>query len=80
MTSALLKTTIKKQINEVQNETILRSIHALLKEALKDNDNTSLLTKAQKSELDKTLAEHKAGKIKYYTLIQAKQLLSKASK
>ena len=33
MTSALLKTTIKKQINEVQNETILRSIHALLKEA-----------------------------------------------
>jgi hypothetical protein len=54
MTSALLKTTIKKQINEVQNETILRSIHALLKEALKDNDNTSLLTKAQKSELDKS--------------------------
>jgi hypothetical protein len=52
MTSALLMTTIKKQINEVQNQTILRSIHALLKEALKDIDNTSLLANAQKSELD----------------------------
>lgn len=52
MTSTVLKTTIKKQINEVQNEAILRSIHGLLKEALKDNDNGSLLTKAQKSELD----------------------------
>lgn len=76
MTSSVLKTTIKKQINEVQNETILRSIHALLKEALKDNDNVSILTKAQKNELDNTLADHKAGKLKYYTLNQAKQLLS----
>jgi hypothetical protein len=78
MTSTVLKTTIKKQINEMQNETMLRSIHALLKEALKDNDNGSLLTKAQKSELDKTLAEHKAGKLKYCTLDQAKELISKA--
>jgi hypothetical protein len=80
MTTTALKTNIKKQINSVQNETILRSIHAMLKEVLQDDSDVSLLTKEQKNELDKTLAEHKSGKLKYYTVEQAKNIVYKKTK
>lgn len=33
----------------------------------------TILTHAQKQELDKTLADHKAGRLKYYTLKQAQE-------
>jgi hypothetical protein len=79
MTSSALKTNIKKQLNSVENETILRSIYAMLKEVLQDDDR-SMLTKEQKSELDKTLSEHKSGKLKYYTVDQAKSLIYKKAK
>lgn len=36
---------------------------------------SSTLTKEQKSELDLTLAEHKSGKLKYYTVDQAKEII-----
>jgi Putative addiction module component len=77
MTTTALKTNIKKQINSVKNETILRSIHAMLKEVLQDDAGESLLTKEQKKELDRTLAEHKSGKLKYYTVEQAKNIIYK---
>ena len=51
----------------------------MLKEVL-DINNQSLLTNSQKLELDKTLAEHKAGKLKYYTLEEAKTIIYKKSK
>ena len=79
MTATALKTSIKKQLNSVENETILRSIYAMLKEVLQ-NDNGSILTKEQKNELDKTLSEHKTGKLKYYTIEQAKNIIYKKHK
>jgi len=77
MTTTTLKTSIKKQINHVENETILRSIYAMLKEVLEQDDESSLLTKEQKNELDKTLSGHKTGKLKYYTIDQAKRIIYK---
>ena len=77
MTKTTLKTTIKKQINNLEDESILRSIHAMLKEVLQKDSDGGLLTKEQKKELDKTLAEHKTGKLKYYTIEQAKNIIYK---
>lgn len=78
MTATVLKTNIKKQINSVQDEVILRSIYAMLKEVLNDTDvEKSLLTNEQKNELNKTLTEHKSGKLKYYTVEQAKSIIYK---
>ncbi|MDX2174157.1 MAG: hypothetical protein SFY56_13725 [Bacteroidota bacterium] len=79
MTATALKTHIKKQINSVEDETILRSIHAMLKEVLQPSTK-SMLTPQQLTELDKTLAEHKAGRLKYYTIEQAKSIIYKKGK
>lgn len=73
MTTTALKTNIKKQINDLNDETILLSIHTILKEVLHKDISESSLTKEQKAELDETLSEHKAGKLKYYTIEQAKK-------
>lgn len=80
MAVTTLKKTIKKQLNNVENETILRSIYAMLKEVLQSEDDASMLTTEQKHELDKTLAEHKSGKLKYYTVEQAKNIINKKTK
>lgn len=45
-----------------------------------EDDSKSLLTKEQKTELDKTLKEHKSGKLKYYTVDQAKNIIYKKHK
>ncbi len=79
MSVATLRTNIRKQISHLDNEVVLRSINAMLNEVIQ-SDNESLLTKSQKVELDKTLAEHKAGKLKYYTIEQSKHLLYKGRK
>jgi len=50
-----------------------------LKSHKEEDRAESMLTKAQKAELDKTLLEHKAGKLKYYTLESAKRIVSKQS-
>jgi hypothetical protein len=76
MSVSELKTNIKKQIAHLDNEIVLRSINAMLNEVMQ-NDTESLLTKSQKKELDKTLAEHKSGKLKYYTIEQSKAILYK---
>lgn len=77
MKTTLIKTSIKKKLDTVENETILRSIDAMLEEILNSENNDSLMTKEQKYELDKTLADHKAGKLKYYTIEQAKKIVNK---
>jgi len=40
----------------------------------------SILTAAQKQELDKTLAEHKSGKLKYFSIKQARAAVFGKSK
>lgn len=57
---------------------LLAVAETLVKEHKEESE--SLLTKAQKAELDITLAEHKSGKLKYYTGEQAKKIIYKKSK
>lgn len=59
------------------DEHLLNIIYSLLKVYKEEEDKESLLTKEQKAELDKTLAAHKAGKLKYHTLEDAKRLVNK---
>jgi predicted metallo-beta-lactamase superfamily hydrolase len=75
----MTKTALKKQITLLDNEVVLRSINAMLNEVMQ-NDSESLLTKSQKVELNKTLADHKVDKLKYYTIEQSKSILYKAKK
>ena len=49
---------------------MLEVVYKMLK--IYSHDET-ILTHAQKQELDKTLADHKAGRLKYYTLKQAQE-------
>jgi hypothetical protein len=45
-----------------------------------DATEKSILSRQNKKALDKTLADHKAGKLKYYTVQQAKKILYGKSK
>ena len=45
-----------------------------------DEEEATELTTAQKKELDKRLADHKAGKLKYYTIDEVKKAVFKAIK
>jgi hypothetical protein len=60
------------QIVDVDDTDVLEVVYKILQLRKEDNAAESLLTKEQKAELDKTLAEHKGGKLKYYTLGEAK--------
>lgn len=77
MKTITIRTSIKKKLDDVENEMVLRSIDAMLEEIINSEDNHSLMTKQQKHELDKTLAGHKAGKLKYYTVEQARKIVNK---
>ena len=63
------------QIVDVADTDVLEVVYSILKLRKEDSVEESLLTKEQKSELNKTLAEHKAGKLKYYTLSEAKNII-----
>jgi len=60
-------------LNTSEKKVLLAVAETLVKEHKEESE--SLLTKAQKAELDITLAEHKAGKLKYYTAEQAKKII-----
>ena len=60
-------------LNLDEKKMILTVVENFAKE--REEESESRLTKAQKAELDITLAEHKAGKLKYYTLEQAKNII-----
>ncbi len=74
MTTSVIRKKVHQYVDDIDNE-LLEAVYNMLK--LYNNDQESLLTKAQKEELDKTLAEHKAGKLSYYTAEQAKRMLYK---
>jgi len=60
-------------LNTNEKKVLLAVAETLVKEHKQQGD--SLLSDEQKSELNTTLSEHKAGKLKYYTLNQAKKIL-----
>ncbi len=76
--------TLRKKVHQyvdTTDEKILKAVYTILEEhARSKEDKDSLLTKEQKAELDKTLADHKAGKLKYYTAEQARKILSGKAK
>ena len=65
------------QIVDAADTDVLEVVYSILKLRKEDSAAESLLTKEQKAELNKTLAEHKAGKLKYYTLSEAKNIIYK---
>ena len=75
--TAIAKTVDTKIINTLQilNTTEKKLLLAVAETLIKEHgeESESRLTKAQKAELDITLADHKAGKLKYYTVEQYKK-------
>ncbi|MBI4931540.1 MAG: addiction module protein [Bacteroidetes bacterium] len=67
MTTTAIRKKVHQYIDEAE-ENVLEVVYKVLK---LHSGEESILSDAQKQELDKTLAEHKAGKLKYYSLEQA---------
>ncbi|MGP8216031.1 MAG: hypothetical protein ACLQQ4_10740 [Bacteroidia bacterium] len=76
MTTIALRKKIYQYINDA-DDNVLNVIYGMLKLYKEEDGMESMLTKEQKAELDKTLLEHKAGKLKYYTLDAAKRIVNK---
>ena len=79
MKTTLLKKEIHQAIDTVNDSEILKAVYTILKKSSEEKSD-SLLTEEQKAELDKTLTDHKAGKLKYYTFNQAKKIIFSKSK
>jgi len=78
MTNSTIRKKVHQYVDDIDNN-LLEVVYNMLK-IYKHDDDKSLLTKEQKTELDKTLKEHKAGKLKYYTIEQAKEIIYKNDK
>ena len=76
MTTTTLKRGIHKALDHVSDSAILNAVYIILKKNAEEETYT--LTTTQKHELDKRLADHKAGKLKYYTFDQVKKAAFKA--
>lgn len=77
MTAVTLRKKVH-QIVDVADTAVLEVVYSILKLRKEDYAVESLLTKSQKTALDKTLTEHKAGKLQYHNLIEAKKLIYKS--
>jgi hypothetical protein len=75
MTTTTLRKKVHQYIDDIDND-LLEAVYNILKIYKHDDGEQSRLTKEQKSSLDKTLSEHKAGKLKYYTIEQAKAIIN----
>lgn len=80
MKTSTLKKEIYQAIDNTKDNEILEAVYTILKRTVVDEEEASELTTAQKKELDKRLADHKAGKLKYYTIDEVKKAVFKAIK
>ena len=78
MTTKALKREIYHAIDNTKDNEILEVVYTLLRRSIEEESTE--LTSKQKKELDKRLAEHKAGKLKYYTIEEVRKAVSKAFK
>lgn len=78
MTTTTIRKKVHQYVDDIDSD-LLEIVYNMLK-IYKHDDDKSLLTKEQKTELDKTLKEHKSGKLKYYTIEQAKSMIYKKDK
>ena len=79
MKATILRKEIHQAVDNTKDNEILEAVYTILKKA-SEEDHGHELTPAQKRDLDKRLADHKAGKLKYYTIEQVKKAVSKAIK
>jgi putative addiction module component (TIGR02574 family) len=75
MTIAQSKIQLAQKVLQTDDRHILKAIEALF-----NQEEDTNLSSAQKKELDKRLADHKAGKLKYYTMGEVKKAVHKAIK
>ena len=69
------KIALRKKVHqyvETAEENVLEAIYKMLK-IYNDDDGSSLMTKEQKTEIDKRAREHKAGITKSYTWEEVKK-------
>ena len=78
MTTKALKREIYHAIDNTKDNEILEVVYTLLRRSIEEESTE--LTSKQKKELDKRLADHKAGKLKYYTIEEVRKAVSKAFK
>ena len=76
MITAKNKIQLAQKLFDTEDERILKAVQSILN----PEEETADLTPAQKKELDKRLAEHKAGKLKYYTISEVRKAVLQAIK
>jgi putative addiction module component (TIGR02574 family) len=76
MITAQNKIQLAKKLLETEDKQILKAVNSILN----PEEETIDLTPAQKKDLDKRLADHKAGKLKYYTISDVKKAVLQAIK
>ena len=79
MKTAALKKEIYHAIDHTKDNEILEAVYTILKRTVIEEGATEL-SATQKKDLDKRLAEHKAGKLKYYTIDEVRKSVLKAIK
>lgn len=79
MKTATLKKEIYQAIDNTKDNEILEAVYTILKRTIIEEEPTEL-TAEQKKDLDKRLADHKAGKLKYYTIDEVRKAVVKAVK
>jgi len=80
MKTSILKKEIHQAIDDTKDNEILSAVYTILKKASSTEEELAPLTTAQKKDLDKRLADHKAGKLKYYTIEQVRSSVLSALK
>lgn len=80
MKTSILKKEIHQAIDDTKDNEILFAVYTILKKASSTEEELASLTSAQKKDLDKRLADHKAGKLKYCTIEQVRSSVLSALK
>jgi putative addiction module component (TIGR02574 family) len=72
MTTIALKKKIVKQLDRADDK-LIKFVSALMDEYEESSNEESLMTPAQKKEIDRRLKLHKGGNQKYYTFEEVKK-------
>jgi putative addiction module component (TIGR02574 family) len=80
MKTSTLKKEIYQAIDNTKDNEILEAVYTILKRTIIEENEVEELSAVQKKELDKRLADHKFGKLKYYTIDEVRKSVFKAIK